>query len=134
MTQGWGMTEISPCGAIARLQRHHLQQTPDEQLKRRLVQGVPLPTLQMRLMGDNGKPTPCDGQSVGEIQVKGPFVVRRYYKDTTSTSFTEDGWLRTGDVGVWDEERYVRRSSLHILRSCAGFLLNNDVPLACRFG
>ncbi|MGH3770986.1 MAG: fatty acid--CoA ligase [Pseudonocardiaceae bacterium] len=98
ITQAWGMTEMSPIGSIA---------TPPvgargEEIWRyragagRLVAGV-----EGRVVGDGDAVLPRDGTSVGEIQVRGPWVTARYYEEPDAARF-HDGWLRTGDVGTLD--------------------------------
>ncbi len=73
--------------------------------------GVPLPGVQLRLVEEDGSPVPsCDGESVGEIQVRGPNLFTEYLNrpDATAAAFTEDGWFRTGDMAVRDADGYVR--------------------------
>jgi fatty-acyl-CoA synthase len=98
----WGMTEISPIGSVA---------TPpvgahgEELWRYRASQGRLVAGVEGRIVGD-GVILPCDGTSVGEIQVRGPWVTARYYGETDSTRF-HDGWLRTGDVGTIDELGFI---------------------------
>ncbi|MET7916224.1 acyl-CoA synthetase [Streptomyces avermitilis] len=73
--------------------------------------GVPLPGVQLRLVEEDGSPVPSyDGESVGEIQVRGPNLFTEYLNrpDATAAAFTEDGWFRTGDMAVRDADGYVR--------------------------
>lgn len=73
--------------------------------------GVPLPGVELRLVEDDGTPLPAyDGESVGEIQVRGPNVFTEYLNrpDATAAAFTADGWFRTGDMAVRDPDGYVR--------------------------
>jgi fatty-acyl-CoA synthase len=64
----------------------------------RARQGKPLPWVELRLVGDDGREVPWDGESTGEIQVRGPWIAARYYNDTSGDPKFEDGWLRTGDI------------------------------------
>ena len=86
--QGWGMTETSPLASTSRVPAEfHL--TEDEQYKVRAMQGRTLPLVEYRV----------DEEAGGELQVRGPWIARAYYNDESSAEkFTEDGWLRTGDV------------------------------------
>ena len=75
--------------------------------------GVPLPGVELRLVGggrDDGRRTAYDGETVGEIQVRGPNLFTEYLNrpDATAAAFTEDGWFRTGDMAVRDPDGYVR--------------------------
>lgn len=73
--------------------------------------GVPLPGVELRLVEEDGTPLPAyDGESVGEIQVRGPNLFTEYLNrlDATAAAFTADGWFRTGDMAVRDPDGYVR--------------------------
>ncbi|HJT03856.1 MAG TPA: long-chain fatty acid--CoA ligase [Pseudonocardiaceae bacterium] len=101
--QAWGMTETSPIGAVA---------TPpvgaqgDEAWRYRASQGRLVAGVEGRIVGEGDVVLPCDGTSVGEIQVRGPWVTARYYKELDAARF-HDGWLRTGDVGTLDELGFI---------------------------
>jgi fatty-acyl-CoA synthase len=106
--QAWGMTETSPVAAVCRL-RSTFDGLREELADIRATQGVALPTVEMRIVepGQSDE-LPWDGQSSGELQVRGPWIARDYYDDPRSReSFTDDGWLRTGDVGTISPEGYV---------------------------
>src|SRR5438552_2153629 len=104
--QGWGMTETSPVAAVATLK----SALKGSDLKAiRLKQGLPLAGVELRLADvDSGSPVPWDGKSVGEIQVRGPWVTAGYYRGVDADRFTADGWLRTGDVANVDPEGYAQ--------------------------
>jgi fatty-acyl-CoA synthase len=104
--QGWGMTETSPVVTFSDPpeDRGHDERYWDE----RALQGKPLPWTELRLIGDDGHEVPWDGESTGEIQVRGPWVARRYYNDPSGDEKFEDGWLRTGDIAAIDEQAFVR--------------------------
>ena len=110
-THAWGMTELSPVGAFSSLKPHLATGAPegkdDEALRYRLKQGLPLPFVQTRVMTDNGI-APWDGASVGELQVRGPWVAQKYHGDVSPQAWTDDGWLRTGDVAHIDGEGYIQ--------------------------
>ena len=96
--QGWGMTETSPLASMSRVPGE-LELSEEEQYKVRASQGRTLPLVDYRI----------DEESGGELQVRGPWVARAYYNDDTSPEkFTEDGWLRTGDVAELVHGSYIK--------------------------
>jgi fatty-acyl-CoA synthase len=102
--QLWGMTETSPLGTIA-------WAPPgvdgDEAWGYRVRTGRPVAGIDLRIVDDQGAALPWDGESIGEIEVRGPWVTASYYGVDASEKF-HDGWLRTGDVGFVDERGYVQ--------------------------
>jgi fatty-acyl-CoA synthase len=103
IVQAWGMTETSPLGSVA----HPPAGTPaEEEWHYRDTQGRLMHAVQGRLVGDGGEELPHDGTSVGEVEVRGPWVTGSYYKDDDPAKF-RDGWLRTGDVGTIDRLGFV---------------------------
>jgi len=109
VTQGWGMTEMSPLGTVSYLKPELQGATEDEKFKRYASAGVPVPLVDLRIIGNDGDEQPWDGQSVGEIQVRGPFITGSYHEVAPEPEkFTADGWLRTGDVAAIDAHGYVR--------------------------
>jgi len=101
--QAWGMTETSPLGSVA----HPPAGVPDDEAWRyRDTAGRLMCQVEHRLVGEGGVMLPCDGEAVGEIEVRGPWVTGSYYKDDDPAKF-RDGWLRTGDVGTIDPLGYV---------------------------
>jgi fatty-acyl-CoA synthase len=103
--QGWGMTETSPMCCLSVPPR---DAAPDEETTWRAKSGRPVAGIEVRLVDDAGRPVPQDGRSVGNLQLRGPWVTGRYHRDASPDSFTADGWLRTGDVGTIDERGYVQ--------------------------
>ncbi|GIW25692.1 long-chain fatty acid--CoA ligase [Meiothermus sp.] len=103
----WGMTEMSPLGTVSRLKRH-LMGDPEVAYRYRAQQGLPTPWVEIRAVGEQGE-VPWDGRSLGELQVRGPWVARSYYNlETESDKWIPDGWFRTGDVVAIDPEGYIR--------------------------
>jgi fatty-acyl-CoA synthase len=98
--QGWGMTETSPVGGMAHPPADVEIGSPDE-LDWRLKSGRLIAGVQMRIVGEDGSELPWDGESVGEIEVRGPWITGGYHLDAAPEKF-HDGWLRTGDVGHID--------------------------------
>ena len=109
LAQGWGMTETSPLATVS-YRRAELQGADaDEQFRRAAMAGVPAPLVELRIRTDEGVDAPWDGKTMGEIQVRGPFITGAYHGVApTADKFTADGWLRTGDVAVMDELAFVR--------------------------
>ncbi len=109
LLQGWGMTETSPLATVS-YPRAELKDAPqDERFRRAAMAGVPVPLVDLRIRGDDGDDAPRDGKAMGEIQVRGPFITGSYYLvPPTKDKFTDDGWLRTGDVATMDELAFVR--------------------------
>ena len=104
--QAWGMTETSPLGAVSYAPK---QATPDQQWTYRNRTGRVSACVEMRIVADDGSILPWDGSSVGEIQVRGPWVTASYYgveDGVGEPSKFQDGWLRTGDVGYVDPRGY----------------------------
>jgi fatty-acyl-CoA synthase len=106
IVQAWGMTETSPVAAVASPPR---AATSESSIDYRSMTGRPLLGVESRLVGDDGAPCPHDGTSVGELEVRGPWVTAAYYKDADANRF-HDGWLRTGDIGTIDRLGYIRLS------------------------
>ncbi len=98
IVHAWGMTEVTPLGTVCNLPAA-LESAPlDEQVRYRARQGKPLPFVEVRAIAD-GVEVPWDGQTMGELEVRGPWVARQYYNvDGPDDRFSEDGWFRTGDV------------------------------------
>jgi fatty-acyl-CoA synthase len=94
----WGMTEMAPLGSMAYLPCALREAPRDEQFTYRAKQGVPAPFIEFRARGAAGL-VPWDGKSVGELEVRGPWVASAYYHcPEGAIQFTEDGWFRTGDI------------------------------------
>jgi fatty-acyl-CoA synthase len=102
--QAWGMTETSPLGAVAHPPRGT---PPEEEMQWRVKTGRVVAGVELRIVDDDGKVLPWDGEAVGEIQVRGPWITASYYKDDDPAKF-DDGWLRTGDVGSVDAKGFVQ--------------------------
>ncbi len=108
ITHAWGMTETTPLGSLGVI-KPHLQQLPaDEELQYRLKQGLPAPYVEVRIVDESGKELPWDGVAFGELQIRGPWIVKAYYRDPRSAECFQDGWFRTGDVSTIDPEGYLQ--------------------------
>jgi fatty-acyl-CoA synthase len=102
--QGWGMTETSPVGGMAH-PPPDVAEGSEEELDWRMHSGRVIAGMQMRIVSDTGDVLPADGESVGEIEVRGPWVTAGYYRADVPEKF-RDGWLRTGDIGTLDERGF----------------------------
>jgi fatty-acyl-CoA synthase len=102
--QAWGMTETSPIGAVAIPPRGV---SADEEMDWRSKTGRVVAGVRLRIVDDSGKEQPWDGESVGEIEVRGPWITGAYFKDPAPDKF-DDGWLRTGDVGCVDPRGFIQ--------------------------
>jgi acyl-CoA synthetase (AMP-forming)/AMP-acid ligase II len=103
--QGWGMTETSPLCALSHPPRD-FEGAGETQW--RTKSGRPVSGVQVRVVDDEGEPIPHDGESVGELQLRGPWVTSGYHKGESPDAVTADGWLRTGDVGHIDSRSFVQ--------------------------
>jgi fatty-acyl-CoA synthase len=104
--QAWGMTETSPVASYSR---------PDESAGHddaywdmRAKQGKPLPWVQLRLVDDDGAEVAWDGESTGELEVRGPWIAASYFEDESGAERFHDGWLRTGDIAAIDEHAFIQ--------------------------
>ncbi|MEZ7504832.1 long-chain fatty acid--CoA ligase [Flavobacterium sp. Arc2] len=105
--QAWGMTETSPLGTVSRLQPKHAQLSENEKLDIRAKQGTAFPGVEIRIMTDEGTLAPADGKTMGELQIKGAWVINSYFKTNNLDGFTDDGWFKTGDVSTIDADGYM---------------------------
>ena len=108
MIQGWGMTETNPLGTLSRkvAKRSHTRLTEDQQFENVAKAGLLMPGLEMEIFDDNWQAQPHDGESVGELLIRGPWICSEYYNDPQPDKF-RDGWLLTGDVAKIDPEEYL---------------------------
>src|SRR6201989_2550606 len=104
LLQAWGMTETSPLASVAHVP---VGVSREEEWSYRDSQGRLFCTVEGRLSGDGGALLPSDGEAVGEVEVRGPWITGSYYKDDDPANF-HDGWLRTGDVGSRDAGGFLR--------------------------
>ncbi|MGC8481969.1 MAG: long-chain-fatty-acid--CoA ligase, partial [Acidimicrobiales bacterium] len=105
LIQGWGMTETSPVCTLAIPPIHVTD--PDKRLSYMMTAGHAVPGVELRITDPSGKVAPRDGETIGELEVRGPWITASYYHVDRLDSF-RDGWLRTGDMGTIDSEGYLR--------------------------
>jgi fatty-acyl-CoA synthase len=108
--QAWGMTETSPLASVCRVKSTLAGEDEDALADLRAAQGLPAPLVELRIVDPGSDDVlPWDGEARGELQAAGPWIAAGYYNDDRSAdSFTEDGWLRTGDVATISPNGYVR--------------------------
>jgi len=104
ITHAWGMTETSPLGSLA---HPPAWAKGDDEWNYRFTQGRLPASVRGRLIGTDGEEAPWDGESVGELEVRGPWVTASYYGVEDPEKF-HDGWLRTGDVGTLTHDGFLR--------------------------
>jgi acyl-CoA synthetase (AMP-forming)/AMP-acid ligase II len=108
VVHAWGMTEMTPLGTVSWLKRSLEGLPEDQRYAYRAKQGLPVPFVETRIMGQTGQ-VAWDGEAMGELEVRGPWVASAYYQAPELTSkWSDDGWFRTGDVATIDPEGYVK--------------------------
>jgi acyl-CoA synthetase (AMP-forming)/AMP-acid ligase II len=129
----WGMTEMSPLGTLCTLKNKHLAMSPEEQMKIRLKQGRAIFGVDMKIVGDDGEELPWDGKTFGDLYVKGPWVVREYFKGEGGDPLVRDangvGWFPTGDVATIDEDGYMQITdrSKDVIKSGGEWISSIDI-------
>jgi fatty-acyl-CoA synthase len=103
----YGMTETSPLVTLARLKSYEIKLDANEQLKIRAKQGYLVPGVEMKIVGKTGD-IKWDGQEMGELLMRGPWIASEYYRDKRTVDAFRDGWLYTGDVVTVDEEGCIK--------------------------
>jgi fatty-acyl-CoA synthase len=110
----WGMTETTPLATVGKLKAHMRDWTPDQQYEVRAKQGWPSPFIELRVMRPDGPggtsvEAPRDGETPGELEVRGPWVAASYYEAPDQAHrWTGDGWFKTGDVATLDDEGIIK--------------------------
>jgi len=105
---GYGMTETAPVTVTAFIKKY-MTQWPKEKLdKVRVKTGLPVPGIEVQVVDGSGQAVPRDGETMGEIVIRGPWVMEKYYKNPEKTAGVwYDGWFHTGDLAMVDEEGYI---------------------------
>ena len=104
---GYGMTETAPLVSLAVTTSAMADMTMDERIERRSMAGLPMPGLEVRIVNENGE-APWDGETMGELNVKGAWIADEYYKDKRTADAFRDGWLYTGDIAVIEPDGYIK--------------------------
>jgi fatty-acyl-CoA synthase len=108
VVHAWGMTELTPLGTVSTLRPAHQDLSYDEQLEIRAKQGAAVPLVEIRAVDEEGEEVPWDGETVGELQVRGPWVADSYVSGRDADKWDEDNWFSTGDVVHIDEHGYIK--------------------------
>ncbi len=124
----WGMTEMSPLGTLCTLKNKHDSLSHDEKMKVRLKQGRAIYGVDMKIVDEAGKELPWDGKTYGNLHVKGPWIVRGYYKGEGGDPLI-DGWFPTGDVGTIDADGYLQITdrSKDVIKSGGEWISSIDI-------
>jgi fatty-acyl-CoA synthase len=105
--QGWGLTESSPQATTNQLKAHMQDWPAESKYEIKAKAGIPVPLVDLRVVHESGE-VPRDGRTMGEVQLRGPWVAASYYElPEEKDKWTQDGWLRTGDVGTVDSQGYL---------------------------
>lgn len=124
----WGMTETSPLGTVSSLRGLHVHQPKEVQNQVRMKQGRPVFGIDLRIVDGQQKELPWDGKSAGDLLVRGPWVIRQYYKQERSEHLL-DGWFPTGDVATIDQHGYMQITdrSKDVVKSGGEWLSTIDI-------
>ncbi|MDX2141717.1 MAG: long-chain-fatty-acid--CoA ligase [Rhodospirillaceae bacterium] len=107
VNHAWGMTEMTPLGVVNTLKPKFKAKPRAEQMPQKLKQGRVVYGVDMRIVDDAGKELPHDGRTPGHLQVRGPWIVKEYFK-SANEALTPDGWFETGDIATLDPDGYMQ--------------------------
>ena len=124
----WGMTEMSPLGTLCTLKNKHQDLPEADQMKFRLKQGRSIFGVDMKIVDPEGNDLPWDGKTFGDLHVKGPWVVRAYFKGEGGDPLIK-GWFPTGDVATIDPDGYMQITdrSKDVIKSGGEWISSIDV-------
>jgi len=124
----WGMTEMSPLGTLCTLKNKHLSLPAEAQMKLRLKQGRAIFGVDMKIVNDAGQALPHDGKTYGDLLVKGPWIIREYFKQEGPPPLI-DGWFPTGDVATIDEDGFMQITdrSKDVIKSGGEWISSIDI-------
>jgi len=124
----WGMTELSPLGTLSTLKNKHLALPDADKMKIRMKQGRAIFGLDFKIVDDNGKEQAHDGKAYGDLLVKGPWVIKEYFKQEGASPLI-DGWFPTGDVATVDADGYMQITdrSKDVIKSGGEWISSIDV-------
>jgi len=124
----WGMTEMSPLGTVCTLKLHQMTGTPEQQMTVLLKQGRAIFGVEMNIVDPEGQELPWDGQSSGDLMVKGPWIIASYFKGEGGDPLVE-GWFPTGDVATIDPDGFMQITdrSKDVIKSGGEWISSIDV-------
>ena len=102
----WGMTEMSPLGSLCTLKGKHAALAPEKRFELECKQGRAIFGVEMKIVDGDGKDLPRDGKAFGDLMVRGPWVLREYFKEGGNP--LRDGWFPTGDVATIDPDGFMQ--------------------------
>src|SRR5262249_13286331 len=109
IVHGWGMTETSPLATATDYLGDLVDADEETQLDIVAMQALPLPFVELRALADDGTPIPWDGETMAELEIRGPWVAAGYYDTPDEASrWTDDGWFRTGDIVSFHPLGYIQ--------------------------
>jgi fatty-acyl-CoA synthase len=110
ITQAWGMTETSPLGSVCTIRSEVADLPEDDKADIRATGGIAPPGIEVRIVdSETREPQPWDDEATGELEARGPWVAKQYYRtDEPGDQYSDDGWLRTGDVASISKLGYIR--------------------------
>ncbi|HZG29415.1 MAG TPA: long-chain-fatty-acid--CoA ligase [Ensifer sp.] len=128
----WGMSETSPLGTIGNLLPKHRDLPVEDQITIRAKQGRAIYGVELRIVNENGEPLAHDGETSGDLKVRGPWVTAGYFKGEGGAVLDEDGWFATGDVACIDTEGYIRLTdrSKDVIKSGGEWISSIDLENA----
>lgn len=103
----YGMTETSPIVSISNYLEKMDDWTMDDKLEARAMQGLTVPGIESSIVNEDGE-VPWDGETMGELRLRGPWIASEYYKDERTADAFRDGWLYTGDIAVRSKEGFIK--------------------------
>jgi fatty-acyl-CoA synthase len=124
----WGMTEMSPIGTVCNLKLAQRALEPEAQLAIMAKQGRAVYGVEMRIVGPDGNELPWDGQTSGDLHVRGPWIISRYFKDEGGDPLV-DGWFPTGDVASIDPDGFLQITdrSKDVIKSGGEWISSIDI-------
>lgn len=124
----WGMTEMSPLGTLCTLKNKHLNLPAEAQMKLRLKQGRSIFGVDIKIVNDAGEALPHDGKTYGDLLVKGPWIIREYFKQEGPAPLV-DGWFPTGDVATIDQDGFMQITdrSKDVIKSGGEWISSIDI-------
>ena len=124
----WGMTEMSPLGTVCTLKNKHITMSAEEKMKVRLKQGRGIFGVDLKIVDGAGESLPWDGKAYGDLLVKGPWIIKEYFKGEGGAPLV-DGWFPTGDVATIDPDGYMQITdrSKDVIKSGGEWISSIDV-------
>jgi 3-(methylthio)propionyl---CoA ligase len=134
MVQGWGMTEMSPLGTVSALKAKHAGLDAAGKRRVKAKAGRPVFGVEMKIVDDAGRRLPHDGASVGELLVRGPWIVSGYFEnaEASAAAVEPDGWFHTGDAASIDPDGYMQISDRRkdVIKSGGEWISSIDLEVA----